>query len=116
MYGLLVLTMTRGDQHHDNPTLIEHAAPRGVSRELYKGIIDGHGQGVFNGRIIVHPGAAGTDASQTNKNLLLSETAEVDTRPRLEILADDVKCAHGAAVGQLDEDAVFYLRSRGVPH
>ncbi|MEP6666339.1 MAG: Fe-S cluster assembly protein SufD [Nocardioidaceae bacterium] len=110
------LYMPRGEQHHDNPTIIEHTAPRCTSRELYKGVIDGRGQGVFNGRIIVHPGAAGTDASQTNKNLLLSEWAEVDTRPRLEILADDVKCAHGAAVGQLDEDAVFYLRSRGVPH
>ena len=66
--------------------------------------------------MVVHPGAAGTDAAQTNKNLLLSDHAEVDTRPRLEIFADDVKCTHGAAVGQLDEDAVFYLRSRGVPH
>ena len=110
------LYMPRGDQHHDNPILIEHAAPRCTSRQLYKGVMDERGQGVFNGRIIVHPGALGTDASQTNKNLLLSDHAEVDTRPRLEILADDVKCTHGAAVGRLDEDAVFYLRSRGVPH
>ena len=110
------LYMPRGDQHHDNPILIEHAAPHCVSRQLYKGVLDGHGQGVFNGRVVVHPGAAGTDAAQTNKNLLLSDHAEVDTRPRLEIFADDVKCTHGAAVGQLDEDAVFYLRSRGVPH
>ena len=108
--------MPRGDQHHDNPILIEHAAPNCISRQLYKGVLDGHGQGVFNGRVVVHPGAAGTDAAQTNKNLLLSDHAEVDTRPRLEIFADDVKCTHGAAVGQLDEDAVFYLRSRGVPH
>ena len=110
------LYMPRGDQHHDNPILIEHAAPHCTSRQLYKGVLDGHGQGVFNGRVVVRPGAFGTDASQTNKNLLLSDHAEVDTRPRLEILADDVKCTHGAAVGRLDEDAVFYLRSRGVPH
>ena len=110
------LYMPRGDQHHDNPILIEHAAPHCTSRQLYKGVLDGHGQGVFNGRVVVRPGALGTDASQTNKNLLLSDHAEVDTRPRLEILADDVKCTHGAAVGRLDEDAVFYLRSRGVPH
>ncbi len=110
------LYMPGGDQHHDNPILIEHAAPHCTSRQLYKGVLDGHGQGVFNGRVVVCPGAAGTDASQTNKNLLLSDHAEVDTRPRLEILADDVKCTHGAAVGRLDEDAVFYLRSRGVPH
>jgi Fe-S cluster assembly protein SufD len=110
------LYMPRGDQHHDNPILIEHAAPRCTSRQLYKGVMDERGHGVFNGRIIVHPGAFGTDAAQTNKNLLLSDHAEVDTRPRLEILADDVKCTHGAAVGRLDEDAVFYLRSRGVPH
>ena len=107
--------MPCGDQHHDNPILIEHAAPRCVSRQLYKGVMDGHGHGVFNGRVVVRPGAAGTDAAQTNKNLLLSDHAEVDTRPRLEILADDVKCTHGAAVGRLDEDALFYLRSRGVP-
>jgi len=110
------LYMPRGDQHHDNPILIEHAAPHCTSRQLYKGVMDGHGQGVFNGRVVVRPGAAGSDAAQTNKNLLLSDHAEVETRPRLEILADDVKCTHGATVGRLDEDAVFYLRSRGVPH
>ena len=110
------LYMPRGDQHHDNPILIEHAAPHCTSHQLYKGVLDGHGRGVFNGRVVVRPGADGTDAAQTNKNLLLSDHAEVDTRPRLEIFADDVKCTHGAAVGQLDEDAVFYLRSRGVPH
>jgi Fe-S cluster assembly protein SufD len=104
------------DQHHDNPILIEHAAPRCTSRQLYKGIADERGHGVFNGRIIVWPGAQGTDASQTNKNLLLSDHAEIDTRPRLEIFTDDVKCTHGAAVGALDEEALFYLRSRGVPH
>jgi Fe-S cluster assembly protein SufD len=105
-----------GDQHHDNPILIEHAAPRCTSRQLYKGIADDRGHGVFNGHIIVWPGAPGTDASQTNKNLLLSDHAEIDTRPRLEIFTDDVKCTHGAAVGALDEQALFYLRSRGVPH
>jgi len=104
----------RGDQHHDNVVLIEHVAPRCVSHQLYKGIADGHGHGVFNGRIIVWPGADGADANQTNKNLLLSEYAEIDTRPRLEIFTDDVKCTHGAAVGALDEEALFYLRSRGV--
>ena len=109
------LYMPRGDQHHDNPVLVVHSAPRGTSRQLYKGVVDEDGHGVFNGHIIVRPGALGTDARQTNKNLLLSDDAEVDTRPRLEILTDDVKCAHGAAVGRLDEEALFYLRSRGVP-
>jgi len=104
------------DQHHDNPILIEHAAPRCTSRQLYKGIAHECGHGVFNGHIIVWPGAEGTDASQTNKNLLLSDHAEIDTRPRLEIFTDDVKCTHGAAVGALDEEALFYLRSRGVPY
>ena len=105
----------QGDQHHDNVVLVEHVAPRCVSHQLYKGIVDGRGHGVFNGRIIVWPGADGADANQTNKNLLLSEYGEIDTRPRLEIFTDDVKCTHGAAVGALDEEALFYLRSRGVP-
>ena len=109
------LYLPGGDRHHDNPVLIEHAAPRCTSRQLYKGIATDRGHGVFNGRIVVLPGAPGTDASQTNKNLLLSDHAEIDTRPRLEILTDDVKCTHGAAVGALDPDAIFYLRSRGVP-
>jgi Fe-S cluster assembly protein SufD len=110
------LYLPRGDQHHDHPILIEHAAPRCTSHQLYKGIVDERAHGVFNGRIIVWPGAPGTDASQTNKNLLLSDRAEIDTRPRLEIFTDDVKCTHGAAVGALDEEALFYLRSRGIPH
>lgn len=110
------LYLPRDDQHHDNPILIEHAAARCTSRQLYKGIADEHGHGVFNGRIIVWPDAPGTDASQTNKNLLLSDHAEVDTRPRLEIFTDDVKCTHGAAIGTLDEEALFYLRSRGVTY
>jgi len=109
------LYLPRGEQHLDNQTCIEHLAPRCTSRELYKGVIDGRGHGVFDGRIIVRPGAMKTDASQTNKNLLLSESAQANTQPRLQILADDVKCAHGAAVGQLDEQAIFYLRSRGIP-
>jgi Fe-S cluster assembly protein SufD len=109
------LYMPRGHQHHDNPVLVVHSAPRCTSRQLYKGVVDEHGHGVFNGHIIVRPEAFGTDARQTNKNLLLSDDAEVDTRPRLEILTDDVKCSHGAAVGRLDQEALFYLRSRGVP-
>lgn len=102
-------------QCHDNPVLIEHVAPGGTSRQLFKGVVDGDGHGIFNGHIIVGSGAFRTDARQTNRNLLLSDRAEVDTRPRLEIFADDVQCAHGATVGQLDEDALFYLRSRGIP-
>ena len=81
---------------------------------MYKGILDGHAHGVFNGKVYVHPVAQKTDGKQTNKNLLLSETAKVDTKPQLEIFADDVKCTHGSTVGQLDDDAVFYLRSRGI--
>lgn len=108
------LYLPGGDRHHDNPVLVVHAAPNCTSRQLYKGIASDHGHGVFNGHLVVLPGADGTDASQTNKNLLLSDHAEIDTRPRLEILTDDVKCSHGAAVGALDPDAVFYLRSRGI--
>jgi Fe-S cluster assembly protein SufD len=109
------LYLPDGDRHHDNPVLVVHAAPRCTSRQLYKGIAADRGHGVFNGRIVVLPAAPGTDASQTNQNLLLSDHAEIDTRPRLEILTDDVKCTHGATVGALDPDAIFYLRSRGVP-
>ncbi|MGH9079381.1 MAG: Fe-S cluster assembly protein SufD [Acidimicrobiales bacterium] len=110
------LYLSGGDQHHDNPVLVEHLAPLCRSRQHYRGIVDDHGHGVFNGHIVVRPGAHGTDASQSNKNLLLSDQAEVDTRPRLEIFADDVMCTHGATVGRLDENALFYLRSRGIPH
>ena len=109
------LYLPRGRQLLDNPTTIEHAAPHCTSRQLYKGVVDGHGRGVFDGRIVVRPGAMKTDASQTNKNLLLSASAQAYTRPRLEIFADDVKCAHGATVGQLDDEALFYLRTRGIP-
>ena len=108
------LFLTGSGQHHDNPVRIEHAAPNCMSRQLYKGVVSGDGRGVFNGHVVVRPGGDGTDAAQVNKNLLLSERAEVDTRPRLEIFADDVACSHGAAVGELDPDALFYLRSRGV--
>ena len=109
------LFLTGSGQHHDNPVLVDHAAPGCTSRQLYKGVVSGDGHGVFNGHLVVRPGADGTDAAQVNKNLLLSERAEVDTRPRLEINASEVACSHGAAVGQLDRDALFYLRSRGVP-
>ena len=109
------LYLPGGDRHHDNPVLVVHSAPNCTSRQLYKGIASERGHGVFNGHLVVLPGADGADASQTNKNLLLSDHAEIDTRPRLQILTDDVKCSHGAAVGALDPDAVFYLRSRGVP-
>jgi Fe-S cluster assembly protein SufD len=107
------LYVVHGGQHVDNHTLIDHARPGCTSRQLYKGVLDGRSRAVFNGRVLVRPDAQRTDAHQTNKNLLLSEDAEVDTKPQLEIFADDVRCTHGAAVGQLGEDAVFYLRSRG---
>jgi Fe-S cluster assembly protein SufD len=106
--------LVNGRQHVDIHTRIDHLQPYGTSNEFYKGILDGHGRSVFNGKVIVHPGAQKTDARQSNKNLLLSTDAEADTKPELEIYADDVKCSHGATVGQLDADAVFYLRSRGV--
>jgi Fe-S cluster assembly protein SufD len=109
------LYVAGGRQHVDNHTVIEHAAPHGASLETYKGVLDGRARGVFDGTIIVRPEAAKTDARQINKNLLLSEDALADSNPRLRILNDDVKCSHGAAIGQLDDDALFYLRSRGVP-
>ncbi len=108
------LYVTTGRQHIDNHTCIDHARPRCTSREFYKGVLDGHSRAVFNGRVVVDKGAQHTDARQENRNLLLSRDAEVDTKPQLEIYADDVKCAHGATVGQLDQDAVYYLRSRGM--
>ncbi len=108
------LFMADGRQHVDYHTYIDHHKPRCVSQELYKGILSGRARGVFNGAVYVHPGAIKTDAHQTNNNLLLSRDAEIDTKPQLEIYADDVKCSHGATVGQLDEDMLFYLRSRGI--
>jgi Fe-S cluster assembly protein SufD len=98
----------------DNHTTIDHAQPHCGSREVYKGILADHARGVFNGKIIVRPDAQKTDAKQTNRALLLSEDAQINTKPQLEIFANDVKCTHGAAVGQLDEEALFYLRSRGL--
>jgi Fe-S cluster assembly protein SufD len=109
--GLYVLG---GRQHVDNHTHIDHAKPHGTSREFYKGVLDGRSRAVFHGRVVVRPNAQHTDAQQVNNNLLLSRDAEADTKPQLEIYADDVKCAHGATVGQLDPDALFYLRSRAV--
>lgn len=109
------LFVAGGDQRVDNHTWVDHVEPHGSSRELYKGILDGRARGVFNGRVVVWPDAQKSDASQKNPNLLLSRDAEIDTQPQLEIRADDVKCSHGSTVGQLDPDALFYLRSRGVP-
>ncbi len=103
-----------GDQHIDNHTNIIHTVGPSTSKEEYRGILSGHSQCVFNGKVIVSPGADGADSSQSNHNLLLSDGAEIDTKPELEIYADDVKCAHGATVGQLDDTALFYLRSRGL--
>jgi len=101
-------------QHLDNYMLVEHASPHSSSRQFYNGILDGHAHGVFHGRIVVHKDAQKTDAKQTNRNLLLSDDAQVDTKPQLEIYADDVKCTHGATIGQIDENALFYLQSRGI--
>ncbi|HVG94135.1 MAG TPA: Fe-S cluster assembly protein SufD [Planctomycetota bacterium] len=103
-----------GDRHADHHTRIDHARPHGTSRELFKGILDGRVTGVFNGKVVVHPGAVKTDSQQANHNLLLSADAVADTKPELEIYNDDVKCQHGATVGRLDDDKVFYLRSRGL--
>ncbi len=110
------LYVTKGRQHVDNHTSIDHARPNCTSRELYKGILDDNSTGVFNGRIVVRKDAQKTNARQTNKNLLLSKNACINTIPQLEIFADDVKCAHGATIGQLNEEEVFYLRSRGIDH
>ena len=109
--GLFVLG---GRQHVDNQTLIDHARPHCDSVELYKGILDGSARGIFDGRIIVRPDAVKTNSRQINHNLLLSETAIIDSKPTLEIHNDDVKCNHGSTIGQLDEDAMFYLRARGI--
>jgi Fe-S cluster assembly protein SufD len=108
------LYLTKGNQHVDNHTALDHAAPHAASHELYKGILDGASSVVFNGKIFVRKDAQKTDAKQTNKNLVLSENAVINTKPELQILADDVRCTHGATVGQLDEEALFYLRARGI--
>jgi Fe-S cluster assembly protein SufD len=109
------LYLVRDEQLADHYMIVDHAVPRGTSHEYFNGILAAKSKGVFHGRIIVRPGAQKTDAKQTNKNLLLSDDATIDTKPQLEIYADDVKCTHGATVGQLSEEAVFYLRSRGLP-
>jgi Fe-S cluster assembly protein SufD len=111
MEGLFVLS---GKQHVDNHTVIDHVAPHCDSVELFKGILDENARGIFDGRIIVEPDAVKTNSRQTNKNLLLSETAIIDSKPSLEIHNDDVKCNHGSTIGQLDEEALFYLRARGI--
>jgi Fe-S cluster assembly protein SufD len=108
------LFFASGDRHSDVHTRVDHAAVRGTSRQLYKGVLDGHGRGVFHGLVVVRHGAQKTDAVQNNRNLLLSKDALVSSTPQLEILADDVKCKHGSTTGQLDAAAVFYLRSRGI--
>jgi Fe-S cluster assembly protein SufD len=108
------LYMLDGNQHCDHQTRVVHAQPNTFSRELYKGVLEGKSHGVFNGKVYVHPIAQKTDGKQTNNTLLLSETAHIDTKPQLEIFADDVKCTHGATVGQIDRTALFYLESRGI--
>jgi Fe-S cluster assembly protein SufD len=108
------LFVGHGRQHLDNYMHVEHASPHCSSRQFYNGILDGHAHGVFHGRIVVHKDAQKTDAKQTNRNLLLSDDAQIDTKPQLEIYADDVKCTHGATIGQIEETALFYLQSRGI--
>jgi Fe-S cluster assembly protein SufD len=112
--NLFGLYLTDGEQHVDNHTLIDHAKPHCQSNELYKGVLGGKSRGVFNGKVFVRKDAQKTNAYQSNKAILLTNEATIDTKPQLEIFADDVKCSHGAAIGQLDYDAVFYLRSRGI--
>lgn len=109
------LYLPTGTQKLDNAVTVEHLASHGTSDQLFKAVADGKGKGSFIGRILVQPGTVATDANQTSRSLLLSRTAEADTRPWLEIFADDVACTHGAAVGQLDHEALFYLRTRGIP-
>jgi Fe-S cluster assembly protein SufD len=108
------LYMLDGEQHGDHQTRVEHVKENCFSREAYKGLIDNRAHGVFNGKVYVHPEAQKTDGKQTNHTLLLSEQAQIDTKPQLEIFADDVKCTHGATVGRMDATALFYLKSRGV--
>ena len=109
------LYVPRGTQHHDNRMRVRHGEPNCRSRQYYRGILEDSARAMFTGRIIVDPGAQKTDAVQSNKNLLLSDLALVETKPQLEIYADDVKCTHGATIGQIDEESIFYCRSRGIP-
>lgn len=108
------LYIASDSEHVDNHTVIDHAQPNANSHELYKGILDGRAAAVFNGRIIVRKDAQKTDSKQTNKNLVLSDNAVINTKPELQIHADDVKCTHGATIGQIDADSLFYLQSRGI--
>ena len=108
------LFLGRGSQHLDNHVYLEHAKPHGTSRQLYRGVLDDKSRGVFSGKVVVRPGAQKTDAQQQNNNLLMSDDAQIDTKPQLEIYADDVKCSHGATSGKLNEEALFFLRSRGL--
>ncbi len=109
------LYMLSGEQHADTHSIIDHLVPNCTSHQNYKGVLNDHSRGVFNGKVFVRENASGTDAKQSNKNLLLSNDARVDTKPQLEIFNDDVKCAHGATVGQLEEEELFYLLTRGLP-
>lgn len=109
------ITIIGDKQLVDHHTLVDHQVPNGYSNELYKGIYDGSAKGVFNGKVMVHPHAQKTNAFQENNNILLTDRASIDTKPQLEIYADDVQCSHGCTIGQLDEKAMFYLRSRGIP-
>jgi Fe-S cluster assembly protein SufD len=106
--------LVSGTQHTDTHTAIDHAKPHGTSHELYKGILAGHSNAVFNGKILVRKDAQKTDAKQTNKNLVLSEDATINTKPELQIYADDVRCTHGATIGQIDPESMFYLQARGI--
>ncbi|BBL71931.1 Fe-S cluster assembly protein SufD [Methylogaea oryzae] len=108
------LFLAQGQQHLDNHLRVDHRQPDAVSRESYKGILDGRARGVFQGRVVVHEQAQHSDAAMSNRNLLLSQDAEIDTKPQLEIYADDVKCAHGVTIGQLDEESIFFLKARGL--
>lgn len=111
LYGLLAL---RGAEHADHHVTVDHAAPHCTSRQVFRSLLDGKARGVFTGKVVVRPGAAGTDSSQVHRALLLSDDAVANARPQLEIDADDVKCAHGAAVGSLDPESLFYLQQRGL--
>jgi len=116
--GHTILTgiyLVRDDHHADTAIRVDHAKPNCFSRQYYRGLADGNGRGIFTGRIVVHEDAQKTDAIQSSSGLLLSPTAHITTRPQLEIYADDVRCTHGSTIGQLDEEAIFYLRARGVP-
>ncbi len=109
------LYMLNGSQHHDTHSIIDHTVPNCTSHQTYKGVLNDKSRGVFNGKVFVRENAHGTDAQQSNKNLLLSSDARVDTKPQLEIFNDDVKCSHGATVGQLEDEELFYLLTRGLP-